>query len=180
MGVFVVLDHDGLPATQPPSRWLCRPCPGKIHGRAWLASEKTAANPPGEKPAMAKVPVQIVRLISDRQPGFVAAELRDAYGNVHTFHDKVPIFCDGYLDADSLYPQPGVLACEVVKRWTADDGRLLALIDTEKPWDIPSTLDEYRFVVLAEQVSDDARPPDRLQPQNDPSPAGSTSGPPVE
>ena len=84
---------------------------------------------------MAKVPIQIVRFISADFPGFVAAELRDAFGNIHTFHDKVPIFLsEGYLDADSLYPQPGVLACEVVNRWTADDGRLLALIDTEKPW----------------------------------------------
>ncbi len=105
---------------------------------------------------MAKVPIEIVSFISADFPGFVAAELRDAFGNVHTFHDKVPIFLwEGYVDADSSYPQPGVLPCEVVERWTADDGHELARIDTQKPCDIPSTLDEYRFVVLAEQVSDD-------------------------
>jgi hypothetical protein len=85
----------------------------------------------------------------------VAAELRDAFGKVHTFEEKVPIIFDGYLDADSSYPQLGVLSCEVVERWTAEDGRQLVLIDTEKPCCISSTLDEYRFVVLAEQVNDD-------------------------
>jgi hypothetical protein len=67
---------------------------------------------------MTTVPIEIVRFTRDWQPGFVAAELRDAYGNVHIFEDKVPIFYDGYLDAESSYPQPGVLCCQVVERWT--------------------------------------------------------------
>lgn len=105
---------------------------------------------------MPEVPVRIVRFISDHHPGFVAAELVDAYGTVHTFEDKVPIFVADYLDAQSDYPQPGVLGCELVERWMAEDGRELARIDSEKPWCIESTDGEFRFVVLAEQVSDDS------------------------
>ncbi len=107
------------------------------------------------KHSMTTVPIEIVRFTNDSFPGFVAAELRDAYGNVHTFEDKVPVLCLGneYLAANSSYPQPGVLCCQVVERWIADDGRELALIDTEMSYDIPSTTNQYRFVVLAEQVN---------------------------
>lgn len=104
---------------------------------------------------MASVPIQIVRYISDDQPGFVAGELRDAYGHIHTFEDKVPVIALGYPTAGSDYPCDGVLGCEIVERWTAEDGRELARIDTEKPWDIPSTDGEYHFVVSADQVSDE-------------------------
>ena len=40
---------------------------------------------------MITVPLKIVRFISDSQPGFVAGELVDAYGRVHTFEDKVGV-----------------------------------------------------------------------------------------
>lgn len=105
---------------------------------------------------MATVPIKIVRFVADYQPGFVAGELVDANGQVHTFEDKVPVIALDDLDADSTYPADGVLACEVIERWQADDGRELALIDTEKPFDIDSTDGEYRFVVLAKDVVEDS------------------------
>jgi hypothetical protein len=105
---------------------------------------------------MSTVPIQIVRMVHENNPDFVAAELRDAFGNVHTFVDKVPIFCEEYcLPRDASYPVPGVLGCEVVERWVADDGKDLARIDTEIPWHIESTLGEHYFVVLAEKVNSD-------------------------
>jgi len=97
--------------------------------------------------SMTQVPVRIVRFISDHQPGWVAAELQDAFGDVQTFEDKVPMFYDGYLDRNSSYPQPGEMWCHLLHRWTSDDGRELALIETE-----PSTVGEDRFTVSAEQV----------------------------
>ncbi len=103
---------------------------------------------------MFTVPIKIVRLISDAYPGFVAGELVDAFGNIHTFEDKVPVIAlDDYLDANSDFPREGVLACEVVERTLGDDGRELVTIDTETPWGIASTDDKYRFVVPAECLS---------------------------
>ena len=103
---------------------------------------------------MFTVAIKIVRYISDANPGFVAGELVDTYGQVHTFEDKVPVIAVGYPNAESDYPCDGVLGCEVVERWVEDDGRKLVRIDTEKPWDIASTDAKYHFVVLAEQVSE--------------------------
>ena len=104
---------------------------------------------------MTTVPIEIVGFTNDSFLGFAAAELQDAYGNVHTFEGRVPLLTvdGGYLYANTSYPQPGELCCEVVKRWINDDGRELALIDTDKPYDIASITDEYRFVVLAEKVN---------------------------
>jgi hypothetical protein len=63
------------------------------------------------------------------------------------------IALDGYLDANSGFPREGVLACEIAERWVDDDDRELAKIDTEKPWDIPSTDGKYHFVVPVERLS---------------------------
>jgi hypothetical protein len=100
---------------------------------------------------MPAVPVQIVQYLSDDQPGFVAAQLVDAFGESHTFHDKTPIFTTDSVDRDSPLPVSGWLECEIVERFT-QDGRELACIDTEQPWDIESTAGCYRFVVAADSV----------------------------
>ena len=102
---------------------------------------------------MFTVPIRIVRLISDAYPGFVAGELVDALGNTHTFENKVPVIALDHLDANSELPSEGVLACEILERWTGADGRDLATINTERPWDIPSTDDKYHFVVPVDRLS---------------------------
>ncbi len=102
---------------------------------------------------MPSIAIEIVRFLSDDYPGFVAAELRDAFGRTHTFEDKVPVLGLEDLTATSDYPRVGVLACEIIERWVADDGRELARVHTEKPWDIPSTDGEYQFVVEASELS---------------------------
>jgi hypothetical protein len=103
---------------------------------------------------MASVPVQIVEYISDDQPGFVAAQLVDAYGVTHTFHDKVPVFGCDPLDRDSALPVSGWLGCEIIERFTYH-GRELARIDTEKPTYIVSIGGCYQFVVVAASVVGD-------------------------
>ena len=76
---------------------------------------------------MPAIPVQIVQYISDDQPGFVAAQLLDAFGKTHTFHDKVPVFgCALDLDRDSSLPVMGWLDCEIIE-WFTENGRELAL-----------------------------------------------------
>jgi len=105
---------------------------------------------------MANVRIQIVRFLFADQPGFVEGKLVDAFGTSHRFQDKVPVLAVEDLWHDAEYPQPGLLACEIVERWTSEDGRELVRIDTEKPYDIESTNGEYRFVVTADQLVDKA------------------------
>ena len=99
------------------------------------------------------VPVQVVEVLDEKWPGWVAAELIDAYGKTHTFHDKVPIFLFDYLDSDPSLPIQGWICCEIVERFT-DGGVELVRIDTESPYGVESTENSYSFVVPADSVVD--------------------------
>jgi hypothetical protein len=98
------------------------------------------------------VPVKIVRFVDESFPGFVECHLSDALGQQHVFVDKVPIVTAADLGPESLYPQPGVIACEMSAQWTDEQGRELRRITTETPWGVESTSGETSFVVLAEQL----------------------------
>jgi hypothetical protein len=101
---------------------------------------------------MIAIRVEIVRYVSDAFPGFVEARLVDTAGREWLFHDKVPIFTAAPLDASSNYPQPATIACEIVQRRQHDDGREIVTVDTERPWNVISTRDTYRFDVYSEQL----------------------------
>jgi hypothetical protein len=98
------------------------------------------------------VAVRIVRFVDDAQPGWVACELTDAFDRRHTLVDKAPVFTAKTLDADGPYPEPGVIACEVVERWQDGEGRRLARVTTARPFGVESTEGVTEFVVLSEQV----------------------------
>lgn len=104
---------------------------------------------------MSKVGVQIVRYVDDTQPGVVEARLRDAFGNEWVFVDKVPIFTEESLDANSLYPRRGVIACEVIKSWRDKRGLEIVTIDTARPYAVEAEGGEIRFDVLAEHIIHD-------------------------
>jgi|SRR5580693_8543397 hypothetical protein len=104
---------------------------------------------------LAQLAVQIVRFVDDAFPGWVACEFEDAHGRTHTFIDKVPTFSDMVLDAESLYPQPGSVGCEIVARWKDASGGELLRISTSKPYCITSTEELSDFIVLRSQVADD-------------------------
>jgi hypothetical protein len=104
---------------------------------------------------MTSVRLQIVEWVNDDQPGFVRCELRDAHGRMWSFLGKQPYFTDTWLDANSAYPQPGSLACEVLRQWRDETGRELARIDTERPWDIEAEDGSMQFDVLQEDLTDD-------------------------
>jgi hypothetical protein len=97
--------------------------------------------------------IQIVRFVDESQPGWVAAEFIDANGTQHTIIDKVPIFTKSDLRSDSVYPQPGVAACEILNRMEDDQGRRLARITVHKPWGLESVNGETEFVVLESQLA---------------------------
>jgi hypothetical protein len=107
---------------------------------------------------MIGVRIEIVRFIDESQPGWVDCTLIDALGRRWAFIEKVPIITAEPLDADSVYPAPGVIACEVVWRELDAAGRGFAKIDTTRPFGISSTDGESRFVVPLESLVHSGEP----------------------
>jgi hypothetical protein len=58
--------------------------------------------------------------------------IKDASGEVWTFIDKVPVVSTQDLDANSVYPQPGEIACVVLEEFTDAGGRRVAVFDTNR------------------------------------------------
>jgi hypothetical protein len=86
---------------------------------------------------MLGVKVTIVRYISDEpQPGIVECQLEDAHGHRWSFIEKTAIVSKDYLDAQTTYPQQGVIAVEVVQRSLS--GSEVVRIDTGRPWGVES------------------------------------------
>jgi hypothetical protein len=102
---------------------------------------------------VANLSVQIVRFVDGHQPGWVACEFKDAEGRQHTLIDKVPIFTSEDLKADSAFPKPGRMPCEILGRWRDANGRELVRISTEKPLDNKSAEGLSVFVVSAAEIS---------------------------
>jgi len=96
---------------------------------------------------------QIVRFVEEYQPPIVAAEFVDADGHCHTFVEKVAIFTPEWLRADSKYPHPGVIRCEVVGRERDGRNRELVRVTTDRPDSVESTEGQSEFVVLPNQLS---------------------------
>jgi hypothetical protein len=102
---------------------------------------------------MVGIKVQIAKYIGDDpQPGIVECRLFDVYGKEWIFQDKTAIFSSDILNANSNYPQPGVIACEITKRWQGADGREIISIDTAIPWAVEAITGETVFDVLREQL----------------------------
>ncbi len=76
----------------------------------------------------------------------------DAASKVWMFVDKVPIFTSADLSAGSVYPHPGVIACEVLREWVEENGRKRCIVDTKCPWGVAAQSGETRFNVFAEQI----------------------------
>ena len=99
------------------------------------------------------IKIKITSFISDDQPGFVECKLVDAWNKEHTIQDKVPIVTEKYLDEKSEYPQDGVIACEIIKTWTDQIGRIIFSVTTEDPW--VETLEGLtEFDLLEEQLTE--------------------------
>ena len=105
---------------------------------------------------MHTVSVQIVRFIDPAQPGWFKCVLRDAADRDWTLADKVPIFTEAPLDAQSVYPQPGVVACEIVRQWTDESGRARCVIDTERPLGVSTKNGETQLEVFIDPITTNA------------------------
>src|SRR5262249_11217118 len=89
------------------------------------------------------VKIEIVRFTDDSQPGWVECLLTDAHGRRWSFIEKVPIVTAAWLDASVSYPQPGVIAGEVV----GQEGATVS-VDTTRSWAVECGEGETRFTVL--------------------------------
>ena len=101
---------------------------------------------------MHTIAVTILRYVDNSQPGWVECVFRDAWGRQHVFREKVPVVSTESLDAASAYPQPGIIACEIKKRWQDEKARDLVTISTERPWGCESIDGATGFDVVTEQL----------------------------
>lgn len=102
---------------------------------------------------MDAISVEIVRFTDASWPGWVECVLRDASGRQWLLADKAPLFTDVLLHAKSDYPQPGIVACEIIREWTDEHGRRRCIISTERPWGVEATGGETRFEVYRDQIT---------------------------
>ena len=101
---------------------------------------------------MKAIKIKITCFISDHQPGFVEGRFNDAWNKEHVVQDKVPVLTSEDLDANSAYPQDGVIGCEIIKQWTDKDQRLIFTVTTEKPWSVDTIDGLTEFDILEEQL----------------------------
>ena len=102
---------------------------------------------------MKVISIKITKFISDDQPGFVECKLNDVRDKEHNVQVKVPIVTEKYLDANSDYPQGGLIACEIIKQWIDDDKRSILTISTEKSWAVDTIDGLTEFDILEEQLT---------------------------
>jgi len=102
---------------------------------------------------MIGVRVTITRYVSDEpQPGLVECQFLDAHGCRWTFIEKTAVVSMDHLDAHTVYPRPGVIAGEVVRRGPGAAGREVVQIDTGSPWGVESVDGVTRFEILPESL----------------------------
>jgi len=103
---------------------------------------------------MLGVKVTILRYISDDpQPGVVECKLEDAHGRRWSFVEKTAIVSAAHLDANTSYPQQGIIACEIVRR-SRDAAREIVRISSERPWLVESVDGLTEFDVLPDALVD--------------------------
>jgi hypothetical protein len=102
---------------------------------------------------MIGVQVTITRFVDEAQPGWVECTLTDIHGQSHIFVEKAPVVSKANLDARSLYPQQGVIACEIFVTWLDITGREVLTIDTSSPWSVKSTSGKTQFDIFASQLA---------------------------
>jgi hypothetical protein len=98
--------------------------------------------------------VSITRYVSDDpQPGIVECGFLDAHNRYWNFVEKTAIVSSDDLQARTAYPQPGVIACEIVSQRQDALGRGIVSVDIERPFGVQSK-DEgiHQFEVFAESI----------------------------
>lgn len=100
---------------------------------------------------MKAISVSITEFTNEDFPGWVKCELIDFAGRRWIFEEKAPVVSAMALDAGSLYPCQGVIACEILGEEELG-GKKAILADTSQPWGIESTDACHTFRVWSEQI----------------------------
>jgi hypothetical protein len=81
----------------------------------------------------------------------------DATGRPHSIVEKIPVVTREDLDADSKYPRPGTVRCEILKRYQDDKGQDLVCVTTNRPFSVQTTegLSEFTVSAVLIRASDD-------------------------
>ncbi|OQP59494.1 hypothetical protein A3860_37280 [Niastella vici] len=103
---------------------------------------------------MKAIKIQIVQFISGHQPGFVECRFYDVMNKEHIVQEKVLVVTQKNLDANSEYPQDGVIAYEIVSERKNAAGKTIVTLDTSKPWDIDTTEGLTQFDLFEEQLTE--------------------------
>lgn len=98
---------------------------------------------------------EIIKWVSDDFPGVVECRFVDRFGREWVVVEKLPVLTDANLRSNSRFPQPALIACEVVARRQDDAGREITDITIETPWAIEATDGTTRFELYAEQLQSD-------------------------
>ena len=96
--------------------------------------------------------VEITKFIENSFPGWVECELIDAMSKKHIFHEKIPIVYEEYLDENSIYPQKGLIMCEILRTFFDDNKRKIINVTTEKPLYIETLDGINEFDILENQI----------------------------
>jgi hypothetical protein len=98
--------------------------------------------------------VKIIEYVDDSQPGWVRCAFKDIAGKEWSLVDKVPIVTREWLNADTVYPKDGEIACQIIgERFSADDRKILT-IDISVPIALETEDGEIKFDVYSDQVED--------------------------
>jgi hypothetical protein len=100
----------------------------------------------------AYIRAQIIRWVSDDFPGFVECRFTDTLGREWSLIEKLPAVTDVDLRSGSQFPQPALVACEVLAVAQDNAGRKIAEITTITPFAIEATDGASRFLLYAEQL----------------------------
>ena len=103
---------------------------------------------------MTGIKVQITRFVDAGQPGFVECQFTDAHNKTWSIIEKLPIVTSADLWSDSIYPQPGVIGCDVVKRFKDAAGEIIA-VNTEEPYGIETLDGVAQFEVRPDLLIED-------------------------
>ncbi|MGJ5093457.1 hypothetical protein ACQR18_15385 [Bradyrhizobium oligotrophicum] len=95
---------------------------------------------------------EITRWVSDDFPGFVECRFTDRFGTEWVMVDKSPIFTNLSLRSDSQFPQPALIACEVLAKRQDDAGREIIEITIKTPWGLETTDGTTSFQLYADQL----------------------------
>lgn len=100
-----------------------------------------------------EVRVQIVRVIdSSCYPPFVECEFYDAWGGKHLVHEKYHVLTAENIDNVADLPCKGAIACEQVREWQDNSGRMIVTVTTLTPWDIETVEGISEFDLLRTQL----------------------------